>query len=247
MQCYAPSLHDGCVAATLNDQAGFDFRQCLADFSVAIFPLFVWNIWSYRTGATPHFTISDFLHTIEMGNISPENASAALDNLRKRVGRKIVQLQKQHPDAKPSYAEVKESMKSLGVMPDQTYMYIQGHFLFDKVVMPLLKKTCNRLMREREREITHQSLHTTQRHNELSCYSSSVADVECLIRRNVGYVGSPQFAAVIRDIEAYMNPSKPTQSEPQEAPKEQNEAPQEPEEAQQEPKDAQKENQQQHS
>ena len=66
MQCYAPSLHDVCVAATLNDQAGFDFRRFLADFSVAIFPLFVWNIWSYRTGATPHFTISDFLHTIEM-------------------------------------------------------------------------------------------------------------------------------------------------------------------------------------
>ena len=39
MQCYAPSLHDVCVAATLNDQAGFDFRRFLADFSVAIFPL----------------------------------------------------------------------------------------------------------------------------------------------------------------------------------------------------------------
>ena len=146
-------------------------------------------------------------------------------------------------------------MKSLGVMPDQTYMYIQGHFLFDKVVMPLLKKTCNRLMREREREITHQSLHTTQRHNELSCYSSSVADVECLIRRNVGYVGSPQFAAVIRDIEAYMNPPKPTQAEANDSQQEaQKEAPQEPEvslkepkDAPQEPKDAQKENQQQHS
>ena len=85
-------------------------------------------------------------------------------------------------------------MKSLGVMPDQTYMYIQGHFLFDKVVMPLLKKTCNRLMREREREITHQSLHTTQRHNELSCYG--IRGLTTVCSRNKGHRGVYKSAEV---------------------------------------------------
>ena len=75
MQCYAPSLHAVCVSVALNDRQLFDFEAFLRDFSTAIFPLFVWNIWSYRTGATPRFAISDFLHIIEMGNISPDNSS----------------------------------------------------------------------------------------------------------------------------------------------------------------------------
>ena len=41
MQCYAPSLHNVCVAVTLNDAQKFDFEAFLADFSTTIFPLFV--------------------------------------------------------------------------------------------------------------------------------------------------------------------------------------------------------------
>ena len=46
MQCYAPSLHEICVAATLNDNVRFDFEAFLSEYSTTIFPLFVWNIWS---------------------------------------------------------------------------------------------------------------------------------------------------------------------------------------------------------
>lgn len=205
MQCYAPSLHDVCVAATLNDHVQFDFERFMADYSTAIFPLFVWNIWSYRTGQMPHFAMSDFLRTIEVGSITPDSSAEVLATLRRRVGRKVAQLQREHPDARDSYAEVKDDIKRLGVTPEQTYMYIQGHHLMDKVVMPLLKKTCNRLMREREREITCQSIHSTQRRNELSCYTSSVGDVEFVIRRNVGFAASEQYQQVIADLRRYLD------------------------------------------
>lgn len=205
MQCYAPSLHEICVAATLNDRQAFDFNGFFAEFSSAIFPLFVWNIWSYRTLATPRFSISDFLHAIEMGNISPDTAFNQLATLRRRVASRVRQLQRQHPEAKDSYAKVKEDIKRLGVMPEQTYMYIQGHHLFDKILMPLMRKLCNQLMREREREISHQSVHATQYHNELSCYSSSVGDVQLMLRRNMGCMASNQYRQIVADLESYLN------------------------------------------
>ena len=40
-QCYASSLHDVCVAVTLNDHRIFDFQEYFNQFSEAIFPLFV--------------------------------------------------------------------------------------------------------------------------------------------------------------------------------------------------------------
>lgn len=204
MQCYARSLHDVCVAATLNDRETFDFEQFLADFSLTVFPLFVWNIWSYRKGAEPRFSITDFLRAIEMGNLSPENSSQALAQLRRRVAHRVQLLQRQHPGAKESYLAVKDDLKRLGCQPEQTYMYIQGHHLFDKIVMPLLRKVCSQLMREREREISAQSVHATQQRNELSCYSSSVGDVEFVVRRNVGYIASPQYQHIIADISRFL-------------------------------------------
>lgn len=201
MQCFAPSLHEICVAAALNDNQKFDFEAFLREFSLAIYPLFVWNIWSYRMSAPQKFTITDFLRAIEMGNLSPETANEQLATLRRRVGHRINILQRQHPDAKESYLQVKEDLKRLGVLPDQTYMYIQGHHLFDKIVMPLMKKVCNQLMREREREISRQSVHTTQYNNELSCYTSSVGDVLLMMRRNTGFMASEQYKKIVADLE----------------------------------------------
>ena len=50
LQCYAPSLHDTCVAVTLNDHRLFDFEDYLKQYSEALFPLFIWSVWAYRTG-----------------------------------------------------------------------------------------------------------------------------------------------------------------------------------------------------
>lgn len=205
MQCYAPSLHNVCVAVALNDRKLFDFETFLADFSSAIFPLFVWNIWSYRHATEHHFTITDFLRAIEIGNLSPDNASAALAQLRRRVAHKVQQLQRLHPDAKESYLLVKDDLKRLGVLPAETYMYIQGHHLFDKIVVPLMKKVCSQLVREQERDISRQSIHATQQRNELSCYSSSVGSVEYSLRRNVGYIASRQYSRIVDDIANYLN------------------------------------------
>ena len=43
-QCYAPSLHNVCVAVTLNDHRIFDFRDYFSRFSEILFPLFVWSV-----------------------------------------------------------------------------------------------------------------------------------------------------------------------------------------------------------
>ena len=208
MQCYAPSLHDVCVAATLNDHVEFDFESFLAEYSTIIYPLFVWNIWSYRKSVLPHFSMSDFLRAIEIGNITSLNTTLLLDTLRHRVERKVRQVQHEHPGQLDSYKEIEKSLRQLGVEPSQTYMYIQGHFLLDKIVMPILKKLCNRLMRQRETEISRQSIHVTQRRNELSCYSSSVGDVEFVVRRNTGYLASPQYQRIVNDLMAYLDIDK---------------------------------------
>ena len=100
LQCYAPSLHDTCVAVTLNDHRIFDFQEYLSLYSEAIFPLFVWSVWAYRSGEHNRFSLSDFSRVIDPGGFSVADAQASIVHLRRKVGTKVHQLQAQYPNNK---------------------------------------------------------------------------------------------------------------------------------------------------
>lgn len=204
LQCYAPSLHNVCVMVTLNDHAVFDFANFLRQYSEAIFPLFVWSIWHYRKGNYGQFTLTDFNKVVELGGFNVYEPEAAIRNLRNKVLKKINWLNRKYPGAKESYLSLKRELVELGVTPETTYLYIQGHHLFDKIVMPVMAKVCGILIREREAEIRRQAVHSTQMRNELSCYSHSVQDIEQMLKKNTGYVLSPPFRRMQEDIERFL-------------------------------------------
>lgn len=204
-QCYAPGLHDVCVMATLNDHAIFDFNEYLRLYSETCFPLFVWSIWAYRTGNYPHFSITDFCRVIDPGGFTIDNPQASIDHLRHKVGRRIHTLQNRFPKAKSSYLKVKADLYELGVTPQTTYLYIQGHHLFDTVVAPIMTKVCGRLRQEREREIYTTAAHRTQMRNELSCYENSQEDIRSMLRKSMGFIYSPQFQRLQQDVQRLLD------------------------------------------
>ena len=188
LQCYAPSLHDTCVSITLNDHRIFDFDDYMRQYSEAVFPLFVWSVWA----ADP-------------GRFNVFEPQPSLDHLRRKVNTKVHQLQSEFPGNKESYLQTKEQIKALGVTPQTTYLYIQGHHLFDTVVVPILNKVCNRLRQERQDEIMRMARHHTQRTNEMSCYEHSLQDIRQMLRKNTGYERSPQYQLIQQDIEKYLS------------------------------------------
>ncbi len=205
LQCYASSLHDVCVAVTLNDHRIFDFENYLQQYSEAIFPLFVWSVWMYRSGNYMHFSLTDFSRITDPGGFNMFNVEPSLIHLRRKVSTKIRQLQAQYPDNKEVYLQTKEDIKALGIKPQDTYLYIQGHHLFDTVVVPILSKVCNRLRLERQDEINRTAQHHTQRRNEMSCYEHSLQDIRQMLKKNTGYILSPQYQRVKADIAHYLN------------------------------------------
>ena len=203
-QCYAPSLHNVCVSVTLNDHRIFDFRDYFQQFSEAIFPLFVWSVMVYRNGNYSRFSITDFCRIADPGGFSVQNPVASINNVKRKVRTKINDLQRQFPDAKEEYLRTKDDILALGVTPQTTYLYIQGHHLFDTVVSPILSKVCNLLRQERQNEIYHASAHRTQKRNEMSCYENSLQDIKTMLKKNTGYASSEQFRRLQSDIHNYL-------------------------------------------
>jgi len=137
------------------------------------------------------------------------NPEASIQNVKNKVGKRIAALQRQYPDAKESYLALKrELIEDYGITPDTTYLYIQGHHLFDKTIVPVLNKICNRLMHDREMEIRKQSVHGTQMRNELSCYSHSVQDISQMLKKNTGYMQSQPYKWLVADVERYLSNTK---------------------------------------
>ena len=203
-QCYAESLDTVAVMVTLNDHRIFDFRAFMRGYSEAIFPLFVWSVMLYRSGEYGRFSLSDFNTTIELGGFSIQRPEESIEHLRGKCMRKVKWLQQKFPGRKQQYLDTRNDLQQLGVTPKDTYLYIQGHHLFDAVVAPIMSKVCNRLRMERETEINRTAVHRTQMHNELSCYENSLADTKQMLKKNMGYMQSPQFLQLQKTIEERM-------------------------------------------
>ena len=200
-QCYAPSLHNGCVMATLNDHIPFDFNQFLSEYSRALFPLFVWSIMLYRKGEYHHFTITDFNIVATIKHMRISQMGEAVDKVRHKAFVKVKELQRKLPGRKEEYLKTKDSLLALGVTPDTTYFYMQGHHLFDNVVAPTMQSVCDELRREREREIKSKALHSLQMQNELSAYTKAQSDISSMLKKNQGYTQSAPYQRMIADID----------------------------------------------
>ncbi len=204
-QCYAPSLHNVCVSVTLNDHRIFDFREYFRQFSEVLFPLFVWSIMLYRNGNYTRFSISDFNRIADPGGFNVYNPGPSIANVKRKVRTKINELQRLFPNAKEEYLTTKSDLIVLGVTPQTTYLYIQGHHLFDTVVSPILSKVCNLLRQERQNEIYRASAHKTQKRNEMSCYENSLQDIKVMLKKNNGYIFSEPFQRLQSDVRNYLD------------------------------------------
>ncbi len=184
LQCWAPSLHDVCVMVTLNDSPDMvDFEGFLASYSKIIYPLFVWSVLCSRNSAYGDFDVSDFMAIIKTGSVAKNSIDKSLSRVEEKV-RKRLRKFNNTATAKTlrMYEELDKELRSMGILPSETYLYIQGHQLFDEVVVPMLTSVCNNLIRQREAEIQFQSKHSTQRNNEITCYEHSIENVTSMVK-----------------------------------------------------------------
>ena len=199
-QCYAPGLHKSCTRATLNDRTLIDFETFFAEYSRIIWPLFVWNIWSYRHGRDCEFGITDMTETITFRDINIHNIAHSLETLRHKVNKRVNRLHQRFPEGKKTYKPLMQELLDMGIHPEDTYLYIQGHALKDGVALPLLTPVCTQLRREREREIEQYALHATQFQNELSSYRHSSIPIDIALRKSTTYRKSAPFQTLKADI-----------------------------------------------
>lgn len=203
-RCYAESLHNVVVQATLNDRHLVDFSKYLRRYSEITYPLFLWSVWFYRKHDTRTFPMCDFNHVVRLLQVSLRNPYQSLDELAKRVNAKLQELERDFPKQKPGVVAMGEELRELGLIPETTYLYIQGHHIQDNVVMKLLNPICTVLRRQREEEIQRLAGHDEQYRNELTSYQNSQSNVLNVLKKNTGYKGLFLFQWLHDDLRRFV-------------------------------------------
>ena len=204
-QCYAKGLHETCVMVTLNDHSIFNFDRFLDSYSQTIWPLFVWHItFVHRRKMTMHFDMSEFNKVVVLPTVRIQDPKWAIDYLGKKVRAKMFQLERRFPKLKEVQALEAQKLRNLGINEHNTYLYIQGHHLFDLVVSPIVESVCNALRNERENEIRDRAIHSEQARTEMACYENSLGKVKMMMKKNTYYQFSPEFQKIQRDVEKFL-------------------------------------------
>ncbi|MGN0066554.1 MAG: DUF4435 domain-containing protein [Bacteroides sp.] len=200
-QCYAEGLHEVCVLATLNDRQVIDFADFLRRYSETIYPLFLWNIWFYRNHDTHTFPMADFNGVTRLQDVSAAHPERALEQLATRVRKKLNWLKSKCHSQRRGVELLGLQLGSLGLRPQNTYLFVQGHHLMDNVVLKLLIPICTQLRREREQEIKRLARHEEQFRNELTGYENCLASPELMLRKNDRYKNLDLYQRVCHDLE----------------------------------------------
>ena len=190
--------------ATLNDHQLVDFVGFMTLYSQIAYPLFVWSVWFYRQRNLSEFSLLDFCSYVRLDHVSVHRPEEALLAMDKRVKNKLRDLERKHPKALDEIEAMKAEFAYLGVHPDNTYMFIQGHHIMESVTMKILTPVCNALRREREEEIKRLAEHHTQFRNELTCYERSILPVDVVLRKQAGFKESPVYKNLEKDIREFL-------------------------------------------
>jgi hypothetical protein len=212
-QCYAEGLHEACVMATLNDRSIIDLPAFMRLYSQTIFPLFAWSIWFYRKGILNKFSITDFNNTVSLGAVNLRHPEESLNTVAGRVQRKLNWLENRFSHYRAGVKALQDELLHLGVTPETTYLFIQGHNLFENVILKLLYPICSQLRHERELEIKMLAEHDQQMQNELTCYQHSQAGINFILRKSTGYKEAPLYQRLRDDVRRFLDNLHPQKGE----------------------------------
>jgi len=160
-KCFADSLRDLCVKATFNTEFILDFPNFLIEYSKNIYELLVWNLLFYKKGITdPNiypttFIIEEFKKIVKFDKElnksdftkSPKDMGI-FKELSHRVQSKLQQLKTAQANFLSEANDLKIQLAILGLEENNAYLFMQGHCLFDNVVLQILSPVCLELQRK---------------------------------------------------------------------------------------------------
>ncbi len=213
-KCLAESLDGICVDATYNTPNQFSLTRFLIDYSKAIYDLFVYFIYSCFSGIE---LVTEFGKNIAIPeDLSLDNNGAkTIEEIKSKAFNMINDAKAKLKILNPNYeSEITVTRKILadsGVFPENVYLFMKGHILFDDVVCRLLRKIVSTTSAEMIKEINSRSdkerVSKKVKKKRHASYIEMTLDYKSLLNTNKAhfYYNCPLLNNIKKDIERFIN------------------------------------------
>lgn len=195
--CYADGLDDVCCRVTHLENRVFNFRQFMMNFSNIIYDLFIWHLY-FLNSDPARFTKYEFTSYVTLNVCKPHplianNASRSLDELRIRIGRKTDYLGRKYPNA--DLENIRKKYGALGLTPDNVYLFVRGHNLYD-MINCICKEVCKAILRmeKNNRKVTREMISQLYRNRN---------SVDFQLRQNIKYGAYCAIKKIEEDIKVF--------------------------------------------
>ena len=205
--CYAPGLRSICTKATKNDMPALDFEWWFEEYSRAIYPAFLWYIYSAKLDDLTLYKLESFKNDVRIQYIDLEtDGRSTIEWVSRKIARRLEFLERTYPQYVGLVAAEGERMKARDLFPENTYLFMQGHTLFENVTVPMLESICGRLRRLEVARINESSATGTPLMNALENYRNSTQmGIRNLLLTNTKYKDCFLYKRLRDDIQAYVS------------------------------------------
>lgn len=204
--CYAPSLRSICTKATKNDMPTLDFEWFMAEYSKIIYPVFLWYAYSAKLEQVNLYKLDTFRNDVRILYIDLENGGReTLAWVKHKITKRLDILRRTYPTYRAQIEAAGEEMRSRDLYPDNTYLFMQGHTLFENVAIPILESICNKLKNLELRKINDSSTSGVPLANALDNYrNASQLSIRDLLLTNTDYRDCFLYKRMRDDIRSYV-------------------------------------------
>ncbi len=185
-------VHTACIPA--EDQSLFSFRKFWLEYSKSIYPVFLYILFfekekltQIESGLSPaDIKTEPLLETKNLTQVLSldssyldfsDNCESCIAFVRKKVSILLNEVSKKYPDI--SMDKLLKNMAARQISESETFWYIQGHILYNSVIILLLQKLIPFYRKERKNWYKKQlSAPPAQMENKLKEYDNKVKSID---------------------------------------------------------------------
>lgn len=197
--CSAPGLNWVCEQSCGVKNDIFDFELFLRRYSEAVYELFIWHIFAHTTGMF-HFDRYELNQFIKIRRNPPfpvikNNGVSEISIVEQQIESKLGKLQRDFPEV--DIEPIKEKLAALGVHPENLYLFLRGHDLFDTVVA-IGRRVCEKLMEMKKKKVIPDG-------HKVSVIYGQSHDFESHVKHNFSFGKYPEINKIGEDVRRFYN------------------------------------------
>lgn len=197
--CYIKGINSAIKRAIGFENTFFSFEHFLKEYSHAIYNLFIWHLYFVKYDEHA-FTKLEFRRYITLYPIyfrfdKEHNAFVDFHEFKAKIGEKIHYLRQNYPHVNISYID--NYYREMGVNPDNVYLYIRGHNVFD-----LLCALGNKVVDE---IISRQKKNNKKNKSILNKLDNQRKSFESELKKNIFFEEYPEINKIASDIKMFFN------------------------------------------